>query len=383
MRATTFGAIWAVLVTPIFARGVYLSERDLKALPPVRKDMLQKRADFSEDINFSKIDEDIINVDLADNKLQVHCNKCEVGGRVDADFDENFLNLPESEFKISFAETKGHIDMTVAVGSGAEQIIPLWNTQGIPTDTAQGLALFLELVVSLEGELEATGGFEFTIPGGSWLSVDLKGDIVETSFDGATGNSLEWDLASGSSTLKVSLRLRTELGAGIKLLDLPRAAVGVFMNLVELVVDFERDDNDAVCVLEAAESFNINAGVYADINLDIGEVTLGVNPTASTTLFAGPTAAQCLESATMTGGNVVTQSEGSDIVTQTQGGAIATDDCDEATETIVSGQPQPQPTASTFSTLVTSRRVATITEHVVVTVTEYSEARTTICPEDE
>jgi hypothetical protein len=36
-------------------------------------------------------------------------------------------------------------------------------------------------VVSLDGELEATGGFEFTIPEGSWLSVDLKGDIVETS----------------------------------------------------------------------------------------------------------------------------------------------------------------------------------------------------------
>ncbi|RMJ15633.1 hypothetical protein CDV36_004673 [Fusarium kuroshium] len=382
MRATTFGAIWAVLVTPILARGVYLSERDLKALPPVRKDMLQKRADFSEDINFSEIDKDIINVDLPDNKLQVHCNKCEVGGRVDADFNAEILNPPESEFKISFAETKGHLDITVAVGSGAEQVIPLWNTQGIPTDEAQGLALFLELVVSLEGELEATGGFEFTIPEGSWLSVDLKGDIVETSFDGATGKSLEWDLASGSSTLKVSLRLRTELGAGSKLVDL-RAAVGVFMNLVELVVNFERDDNDAVCVLEATESFNINAGVYADINIDIGQVTLGPNPTASTTLFAGPTAAQCLESATATGGDVVTQTEASPVVTQTQGGAIATDDCDEAIETVVSGQPQQQPTASSFSTLITSRRVATVTEHVVVTVTEYSEARTTICPEDE
>lgn len=62
MRATYFGAIWAVLVTPILARGVYLFERDLKALPPVRKDMLQKRADFSENINFSEVDKDIINV---------------------------------------------------------------------------------------------------------------------------------------------------------------------------------------------------------------------------------------------------------------------------------------------------------------------------------
>ncbi|KAJ4186769.1 hypothetical protein NW755_007501 [Fusarium falciforme] len=380
MRATTFGAIWAVLVTPILARGVYLSERDLKALPPVRKDMLQKRADFSEDINFSEVDKDIINVDLADSKLQVHCNKCEVGGRVDADFNANILNPPESEFKISFAETKGHIDMTVAVGSGTEQVIPLWNTQGVPTDEAQGLALFLELVVSLDGELEATGGFEFTIPEGSWLSVDLKGDIVETSFDGATGKSLEWDLATGSSTLKVSLRLRTELGAGSKLVDL-RAAVGVFMNLVELVVDFERDDNNAVCVLEATESFNINAGVYADINLDIGQATLGPNPTAVTTLFTGPTAAQCLESATVTGGNGVTQSNA--VVTQTQGGPSATDDCDEAVETGVVGPSQKQPTASTFSTFVTSRRVATVTEHVVVTVTEIAQAHTTICPEDE
>jgi hypothetical protein len=160
-----------------------------------------------------------------------------------------------------------------------------------------------------------------------------------------------------------------------------RAAVGVFMNLVELVVDFERDDNNAVCVLEATESFNINAGVYADINLDIGQATLGPNPTAVTTLFTGPTAAQCLESATVTGGNGVTQS--SAVVTQTQGGPIATDDCDEAVETGVVGPSQKQPTASTFSTFVTSRRVATVTEHVVVTVTEIAQAHTTICPEDE
>lgn len=74
--------------------------------------------------------------DLADNKLQVHCNKCEVGGRVDADFNENILNLPESEFKISFAETKGHVNLTLAVGSKVKQVIPLWNTQGIPTDVS-------------------------------------------------------------------------------------------------------------------------------------------------------------------------------------------------------------------------------------------------------
>lgn len=155
------------------------------------------------------------------------------------------------------------------------------------------------------------------------------------------------------------------------------------MNLIELVVDFERDDNNAVCVLEATESFNINAGVYADINLDIGQATLGPNPTAVTTLFTGPTAAQCLEPAAVTGGNGVTQSKGSAVVTQTQGGAIATDDCDEAVETGVVGPSQKQPTVSTFSTFVTSRRVATVTEHVVVTVTEIAQAHTTICPEDE
>lgn len=62
MRARTFGAIWALLVTPIVARGAHLSQRDLKALPPVQKDMLQERAEFSKDINFSEIDKDIVNL---------------------------------------------------------------------------------------------------------------------------------------------------------------------------------------------------------------------------------------------------------------------------------------------------------------------------------
>lgn len=150
------------------------------------------------------------------------------------------------------------------------------------------------------------------------------------------------------------------------------------MNLVEGVVNFERNDNNTVCVLEATESFNINAGVYADLKVDVGRVTLGVGPAASITLFAGPTAAQCLEPATMTGGNDVTRSKGSDIVTQTQGGAVATDGCDEAIETVVSVQPQTQPTASNLNTLVTSRKVATITEHAVVTFTSYSGAWATV-----
>ncbi|KAM0431420.1 hypothetical protein ACHAPT_005397 [Fusarium lateritium] len=404
MRAV-FGTVLAVLVTPIIARGVYLSGADFKPAPPVRRDMLQKRADMSEDINWSKVDDDIINPGAQDNKLQLHCNKCELTGRVDADFEEKILDPLASAFKISFAETKGHVDMKVVVGSGTEQVIPLWNNQGLPTDSVQGLGLFLEMVVSLDGELEATGGFDFTIPEGSWLSVDLKGDIVETSFDGAGGNSLEWDLASGSSTLKVSLRLRTQIGVDIKVIDLPSAAVGVYLNLIELVVDFERDDSNAVCVLEATETFNINAGVYANVDVDIGQVTLGVNPTVSTTLFAGPTAAQCLESAKATGGDaIVTTTEGGDaavtttegddavVTTTEEGGAVPTDDCVESSQAVESGanpstaspdEPEQTPTASTLVTLVSSRRVATVTEHVVVTVTEVAEGHTTLCPEDE
>lgn len=117
---------------------------------------------------------------------------------------------------------------------------------------------------------------------------------------------LAWDVVRGSTTLKVSLRLRTELGVNTKLVGFGSSAVvGVYLNLFETVITLEDDDNNETCALEATESWNINAGAYVEVDVDLENFTLDVAPTKSTTIYTGPTFTQCLEDVTSTDGSTL------------------------------------------------------------------------------
>ncbi|KAM5354788.1 hypothetical protein ACJ41O_001434 [Fusarium nematophilum] len=366
MRAAIFCAIWASLALPLLASAIARRPGTAvsKIVPPARRglfdgDLFGEVEDHTEDLNWSEINTAI--GDLTNfPDFNVDCNECRLSGSIQT-------SLKDSELRITFTETSALVNISLAIGAGDEQIIPIWNIGGINFGKGLGLGLFLELVISLDGELEATGGFQFTIPAGSGVSASLDGDIVNPNFDAVDGDLLPWDVTRGSGTLKVSLRLRTELGLNSKVVDLPaNTAVGLYLNLVEYVVVFDNEEDDPACPLEATESWNINAGAYAEVNVDLDAITLGIEPTKSTTFFTVPASTLCLEYASVTGGDAATTTS-----------ALVTDDCDN-------GYDEPTaPTPTTLISTVSSARVNTITEEAVVTVTEVVEQYTTICPQTE
>ncbi|KAH7134030.1 hypothetical protein EDB81DRAFT_949420 [Dactylonectria macrodidyma] len=292
--------LWALLAVPATARHLSKSPGtiDFKLGSSTSNQLVRKDVDHTETFSWSEEGSSIIDLNVDPNNFEVNCTSCQLSGSVRALFDEKF-EIWESDLNISFTETSAYVDLSILGASGSEQIVPLWSIGGINVAGVQatfGLGFFVELVISVDGELEATGGFEFTIPDGSWVAASLTGDIVGANFDGTTGDLVTWDVTHGSTTVKISLRLRTELGVRTKILGLGTdAAVGVYLNLVEFVVTFDDDDSDETCALEATESWNVNAGAYAELDVDLDNINLDVAPTKSTTFFTGPTYTQCLE----------------------------------------------------------------------------------------
>ncbi|KAH7150206.1 hypothetical protein B0J13DRAFT_661054 [Dactylonectria estremocensis] len=339
MRSQFSAFLWAILAVPTAAR--HLSKLpgavDVKIGSSTPHELVRKDVDHTETFSWSEEGSPIIDLDVDPNNFEVNCTSCQLSGSIRALFDER-IDVWESDLNISFTETSAYVDLSILGASGTEQIVPLWSIGGISVAGVQatfGLGFFIELVISVDGELEATGGFEFTIPDGSWVAASLTGEIVGANFDGANGDLLTWDVTHGSTTLKISLRLRTELGVRTQILGLGTdAAVGVYLNLIEFVVTFDDDDSDETCALEATESWNVNAGAYAELDVDLDNINLDAAPTKSTTFYTGPTYTQCLEDITKTeSGTIVDGTPAPATPTQptitSSSGATETSDCDE------------------------------------------------------
>ncbi|KAH8665581.1 hypothetical protein BGZ61DRAFT_538546 [Ilyonectria robusta] len=312
MHPQLSGLILALLTAATTARTIYrFPQDDVKLTPSVPTELVRRDLDHTESFSWSAVDSSIIDIDVSPNNLEVNCTSCQLSGSVRAQFDERF-DVWKSDLKISFSQTTAHVDLNILGGSGSEVTVPLWNIGGISVPGAQatyGLGFYIELAISVLGDLEATGGFEFTIPDGSWIAASLTGDVVDANFDGAESQMLAWDVVRGSTTLKVSLRLRSELGVNTKLVGIGSSAVvGVYLNLFETVITLEDDDNNETCALEATESWNINAGAYVEADVDLDNFTLDIAPTKSTTIFTGPTFTQCLEEITSTDGSTLSMS---------------------------------------------------------------------------
>lgn len=110
-----------------------------------------------------------------------------------------------------------------------------------------------------------------------------------------------------TSAIKLALQLRAEIGVKgetdlIPIPGLPDvgagAELGVFVNLIELNGQVGEDPTlfNGTCLLAAQENFGLSVGAFLNLDVEVGAKTFGAVPTVSTTLFAGPSATQCLVS---------------------------------------------------------------------------------------
>lgn len=165
-----------------------------------------------------------------------------------------------------------------------------------------GVVFYLDLVIALTAEVDLQAGFTLQLPEDALLEAKLfGGDLTNLTFDGTTVNSLPITIWSGNATLTADLQLRAQVGVETDIKELgigAGAELGIYANMVEFGVAVA-SSND--CALETEEWVNLNVGAYAEFDVEVAWMTIGVVPTVSTTLLAAPTWTQCWDGAIASG----------------------------------------------------------------------------------
>ena len=89
------------------------------------------------------------------------------------------------DVRVDFENVGGHIELDVKAAAGASVSIPIFESDisaGIPCseDVSVGLFLAVDLVFAVDAAIDVEAGFEFSLPEGTYITVDpLTGDIVD------------------------------------------------------------------------------------------------------------------------------------------------------------------------------------------------------------
>lgn len=107
------------------------------------------------------------------------------------EFLENPVDAIVSAFdmdvRVDFQNVGGHFEFDIEAEAGTAISLSIFESElvtGIPlsVDVSVGLLLAVDLVFSLDAEIDVSAGFEFSLPEGSFITVDpLTGDIVDKS----------------------------------------------------------------------------------------------------------------------------------------------------------------------------------------------------------
>lgn len=107
------------------------------------------------------------------------------------EFLENPVDAIVSAFdmdvRVDFQNVGGHFEFDIEAEAGTSISLSIFESElvtGIPlsVDVSVGLLLAVDLVFSLDAEIDVSAGFEFSLPEGSFITVDpLTGDIVDKS----------------------------------------------------------------------------------------------------------------------------------------------------------------------------------------------------------
>lgn len=106
-------------------------------------------------------------------------------------FLENPIDAIVSAFdmdvRVDFENVGGHMEFDIEAAAGTAVSISIFESDIITgiaasVDVSVGLCLSVDLIFSIDAEIDVTAGFEFSLPEGSFITVDpLTGDIVDKS----------------------------------------------------------------------------------------------------------------------------------------------------------------------------------------------------------
>ncbi|CCD45764.1 hypothetical protein BofuT4_P047820.1 [Botrytis cinerea T4] len=217
---------------------------------------------------------------------------------------ETIIEAANLECLISLEDVGGHIELNVFAAESATYTLNIFEA-GLIADislldtVSVGLNVFLDLVISVDAQVDLSAGFEFSFPEGASLTVDLlAGAIKDYNFDGAIMNDLPIVVLAGEATLQASIRCRVEAGTTVSLLGIGYGfELGVYADLLQYVTQIGSTDD---CPLSISGSCDVNIGAYAASVASIDFAAFEIAPTAAVTVNAAALAAVCTTRPTST-----------------------------------------------------------------------------------
>jgi hypothetical protein len=115
--------------------------------------------------------------------LRVHCNECWTKGRVVAEIWEDLLN---PSLELSFFDAEAYVDLSLNLSAKAWVMVDLFATQspvGVKVNgLTAGLVFIVDLVFTVEAEVDMSGGFWVKLPDAAFFDLDLfSGELEESN----------------------------------------------------------------------------------------------------------------------------------------------------------------------------------------------------------
>jgi hypothetical protein len=100
---------------------------------------------------------------------------------------ETIVAAFDLDIRVDFEDVGGHFEFDIQAAAGNSYSIPIFESEvgvgiAVSEDVTVGLLLAIDLVFSLDAAIDVEAGFEFSLPQGTFITVDsLTGDIVDKS----------------------------------------------------------------------------------------------------------------------------------------------------------------------------------------------------------
>ena len=165
-------------------------------------------------------------------------------------------------------------------------------------------------MVGISGAVNLNAGVYVTLPQNAFLEINLlTQEISKANLDGLLAQAIPIGIGadvdlSTALQLDLSLRLRSEVGlaAGLDILGLDIGAgadVAVWISLFDYATTMS---STSACPISAEESFQLNAGVAVDVNVDLAStLDLTLAPSVVVSLASAKGATACLTSGSYSG----------------------------------------------------------------------------------
>ncbi|KAF8859690.1 hypothetical protein BDZ45DRAFT_742022 [Acephala macrosclerotiorum] len=207
------------------------------------------------------------------------------------------------QFEIDLQGLSGHFEVDVqfaAAGTFSVPLLPPIQPLGAMLGGNEiGFIFSIDLVFSVTGAIDATGGFDIAWPNTTSIIIDpLKGDILSLDVSGIQVSPLPFQFHTGSACVQVALRFGLKAGLGISLLSTgANIEAGVFVDAPAYQA-CAKFNSTAPCNLGLTQRLFGDAGAFADIAVKIDFVNFQQGPNVVTTFFSADLPSTCLASST-------------------------------------------------------------------------------------